>query len=156
MRAEPGMQLLRGVDISAILGFLLGFFGFGCNEVKLVFNQNKCSYALCDMLAPCDSAQPSAAHCSRTQQWNLMLHYFATVTTIQQDCANAHAYHSRTTITIWCAAVPATTDWRTRGSWVSSCQQQFSSNCTSCQRGLAVGEHHCYNNFCIQLLASCH
>jgi hypothetical protein len=33
MRAEPGMQLLRGVDISAILGFLLGFFGFGCNEV---------------------------------------------------------------------------------------------------------------------------
>jgi hypothetical protein len=34
MRVEPGMQLLKGLDISTILGFLLGFFGFGCNEVR--------------------------------------------------------------------------------------------------------------------------
>ncbi|KAG5189795.1 mitochondrial carrier domain-containing protein [Tribonema minus] len=33
MGGEPGTQLAKGLDISSILGFLLGFFGFGCNEL---------------------------------------------------------------------------------------------------------------------------
>lgn len=37
MGGEPGMQLAKGLDVSAILGFLLGFFGFGCNEVWVGF-----------------------------------------------------------------------------------------------------------------------
>ncbi|CAM9199499.1 unnamed protein product [Phaeothamnion confervicola] len=33
LKAQGGQQVLKGIDVSAVLGFLLGFFGFGCNEL---------------------------------------------------------------------------------------------------------------------------